>query len=70
MSEARLQVEDVNLKKQRDTCPKYCHYLSWKIQNELISNTGKLIKNVCVGDAIMIFSAWCDGTTSILAKNK
>ena len=68
----RIQAGDDNLKRHLETCPQNSHYLSWKIQNKIISATGKLMKNVCVEDANAagFFSVLCDSTTDISVKEQ
>ena len=68
----RLQAGDDNLKRHLETCTRNSHYLSWKIQNEIISATGKLMKNVYAEDANAagFFSVLCDGTTDISVKEQ
>ena len=68
----RLQAGDIALKKHLESCPKNSHYMSWKIQNEIISVTGKLMRDVCVEDANAsgFFSILCDGATDISVKEQ
>ena len=68
----RLQAGDHNLKRHLETCSRNSHYLSWKIQNEIISATGKLMRNACVknANAAGFFGVLCDGTTDISVKEQ
>ena len=68
----RLQAVDDNLKRLLETCLQNSHYLSWKIQNEITSVSGKLMRNVCVEDANAagFFSVLCNGTTDLSVKEQ
>ena len=68
----RLLAGDIALKRHLESCPKNSHYMSWKIQNEIISVTGKLMRDVCVQDAnaSCFFSILRDGATDISVKEQ
>ena len=64
MSKAKITSGECQFKNVLKSVSKNCHYMRWKNQNEIISTTGKYVKNAFVEDAnARFFSVLSDGTT-------
>lgn len=68
----RLQAGDTSLKWHLTTCSKNATFISWNIQNQIITATGEIMRADFVRDinAAPFFSVICDGTTDVALKEQ
>lgn len=68
----KLLAGDDNLRAHITTCGRNASYLSWKIQNDIISTTGRLIRLSIIADVnnAHCFSVLSDATTDVSIKEQ